>query len=95
MRLSNFADVLALDVSTVSRHVGALESLDLVAREPDPGDRRATLLRLTPQGSVVLERMLRARRDLFAEALADWSSEDLERLGALLTRFADALDAVR
>jgi len=44
------ADLLGTDTAAITRLVDRLESKDLVAREPDLGDRRAIVVRLTDTG---------------------------------------------
>ncbi|MBV8479682.1 MAG: MarR family transcriptional regulator, partial [Actinobacteria bacterium] len=39
-----------VDGATITYHVDRAEKQGLVAREPDPGDRRVKRLRLTPEG---------------------------------------------
>jgi DNA-binding MarR family transcriptional regulator len=45
---------LAADRSDMHRTVGELESRGLIAREPDPGDRRRNLVTLTGAGVAAL-----------------------------------------
>jgi DNA-binding MarR family transcriptional regulator len=91
LRLSDLAVELNLDVSTVSRQARALEESGLLERLPDPDDRRAARLRLTPEGRRVVEEVRRARRDLLARALSGWSSTDRATLTRLMARLADDL----
>jgi DNA-binding MarR family transcriptional regulator len=94
-RASDLAEATALDLSTVSRRVAELEGASLVTRTRDPDDRRASLLEVTPAGRAAIERLRAARRSLIEEALADWPTDDVRRLGELLGRFTGALaDAV-
>jgi DNA-binding MarR family transcriptional regulator len=90
-RPSDLAVGLGLDVSTVSRHVRALEEIGYVARAGDPDDRRAALLDLTASGRAVLAAALAARRAVLDRALADWSEADRRALATLLIRLGDDL----
>jgi DNA-binding MarR family transcriptional regulator len=90
--MSELAAQACLDQSTVSRHLRHLEDDDLVTRTPDPDDRRATLLELSPAGREVLESHIRARSQLIASATATWSDEDRAALTRLLSRLADDLE---
>jgi len=92
IRMSELAAQACLDQSTVSRHLRHLEDDDLVTRTPDPDDRRATLLELSPAGREVLESHIRARSQLIASATATWSDEDRAALTRLLSRLADDLE---
>jgi DNA-binding MarR family transcriptional regulator len=91
LRPSAVAHLIRLDLSTVSRHVAALEGAGLLAREPDPADRRACLLRATERGEEILDRLRAARRKRMQDALADWSIEDRRQLVRLLGRLNVAL----
>ncbi|GIE25992.1 MarR family winged helix-turn-helix transcriptional regulator [Winogradskya humida] len=75
----------SLDPSTVSRAVAALVSHDLVARQPDPGDGRASILVVTPAGRAALADSLDWYARVLHQALAGWSDEDV-------TAFSDAID---
>lgn len=50
MRMSDLAEVAFLSRSGLTRIVDELESLELVRREPDEGDRRVLVATLTPSG---------------------------------------------
>ncbi|MCP2257116.1 DNA-binding transcriptional regulator, MarR family [Streptoalloteichus tenebrarius] len=77
----------------VTRHLHELERRGLVRRVADPHDQRARLIELTPDGDAAAGRYLRTVLDWFADALADWSEEDRETFGRLLTRFVDDVSA--
>src|SRR2546430_4934070 len=49
-RLSTIAEDVCLALSTVSRHVAALEAAGLVSRTPDPTDRLTSLIGATGDG---------------------------------------------
>lgn len=85
------AQHLALDASTITRQVARLVESGLVIREPDQEDRRAVRHRLTPAGRRELRTLRRARRELFAELLEDWSEEERAQFSRLLLRFNEAL----
>src|SRR6187431_1011561 len=53
-RVCDLAEADGPDASTVSRRVAALADRDLVARTPDPQDRRAHRITLTDRGRAVL-----------------------------------------
>ena len=87
VRLSELAQYLGLDVSTVSRQVQQLEQRGLVDRSPDPLDGRAALLELSVPGREIMQKM----RDAWCETVADvvntWKPSDIARFGGLLDRF--------
>ena len=55
MRLSELSDRLRIAPRSATGVVDALETRGLVERRPDPGDRRATLVEVTDDGSDVLD----------------------------------------
>ncbi len=86
-RATDLAAHYALDKSTVSRQVSALERAGLVERRPDPDDLRVQVLHLTAAGRRILAEVTERRRAAFRERLADWSEEDLKRFATYLTRY--------
>jgi DNA-binding MarR family transcriptional regulator len=92
LRVSELAGCMGLDASTASRHVRNLEDGGYLARTGDPGDRRASRVRLTPKGRGALSRALRARAAVVDRAIADWPDQERATLASLMTRLADSLD---
>ncbi len=86
LRASALADVMHLDLSTISRQVAALETAGLVTREPDPADRRASLLRVSERGAAVFARNVERFRQLFAELLSDWTESERAEFARLFVR---------
>jgi DNA-binding MarR family transcriptional regulator len=72
---------------TITRVVGRLEELGLVARAADPADRRSALISVTPAGRELLA-AARTRKDAFLserlDALAPADRATLERAAELL-----------
>jgi DNA-binding MarR family transcriptional regulator len=95
LRLSTLADRLSLDLSTVSRQVPALERAGWLAREPDPDDRRAQLLRLTDEGQAALAERRRSHAALLDRALPGWTGEEVRELAATLGRLNADITAAR
>jgi DNA-binding MarR family transcriptional regulator len=77
---------------TVTRLAARLEELGLLARAADPGDRRSSLLSVTPEGRALLDEV-RERKDAFlADRLAALGAEEraaLERAAGLLERLLE------
>jgi DNA-binding MarR family transcriptional regulator len=95
VRLSEIADSVELDLSTLSRQVRYLVDAGLLAKVPDPADGRAALLSLTEQGAAVLESVSEARRRVLAEAIADWTDEERTALASGLLRLGAGLHHAR
>jgi DNA-binding MarR family transcriptional regulator len=91
-RLSDLATSLGVDQSTLTPQAKRLECDGLIAREPDPGDRRASLLRVTQAGQRLLGRLNSARRATFDALLDDLSESDRIQAAEVLDRLAERLD---
>jgi DNA-binding MarR family transcriptional regulator len=93
-RPSDLAADAGLDLSTVSRHIRALDEEGLLVREPDPDDGRSFHLTLTPKGADLMVDALRRREQGVERALASWDDDDVTNLHRLLGRLADDLDRI-
>jgi len=91
-RLTTVAERTGLDPSTVSRQVADLEKAGLLARDTDPEDRRAILLKATTEGQQLLDRLSRGRRRRIERMLSDWQPEDIVTLGRLLAQLNAATE---
>jgi DNA-binding MarR family transcriptional regulator len=86
-RATDLATHYALDKSTVSRQVSALERAGLVMRRVDPDDHRVQVLHPTEAGADILAQVTVSRRQAFRERVADWPEEDLVRFADYLLRY--------
>ena len=92
LRLTDLAARLGVDAPTVTRKVQQLEREGLLTRSADVLDRRASRLALTTEGKRTIERVLKARRRWLQSLLVGWDDDELGTFGALLERFADAIN---
>lgn len=92
VRGSELADTVGVHKSTISRGLTTLEALGLVERVPDPTDGRARLVALSAEATARLEAVRTRRLDQLAQALSDWSAEDLSTFAQLLQRLNSAMD---
>lgn len=90
VRISDVADEMDYDRSTVSRHVAELVALDCVRRLADPADGRVVILELTRKGEAVIEKVFRAWNATLDEITADWKLADQQRFLQMLERFGAA-----
>ena len=86
-RATDLAAHYALDKSTVSRQVAALERARLIERRLDADDHRVQVLQLTDAGREILAQVTDSRRAAFRERLEGWPEEDLERFASYLVRY--------
>jgi len=88
-RATDLAAYFGVGKATMSRQLRALEDLGLVAREPDPADGRAFLVRLTDEGRERFSRVRTARRERYLRQLASWDRAEVAELARLLHRLND------
>lgn len=87
LRLHDLNDEILLSQPSLSRLCERLEKLGYVAREPDPGDKRGTVVLLTDDGLAIQREIGRRHaariRRYVGDALSD---EELVTLTALCTK---------
>ena len=89
LRLSELANQLGIVPRSATSVVDDLEAAGLVARKPDPDDRRATQVDLTPAGVRVLATIRRLRRDAMVSLVERLEPAEQAELLRLLTRLSD------
>jgi DNA-binding MarR family transcriptional regulator len=89
LRISELANQLGIVPRSATSVVDDLEAAGLVARKPDPADRRATLVELTPAGGRVLARIRRSRRDAVVAMVERLNAGERADLLRLLGRLAE------
>ena len=89
VRASELANRLAVEASHVTRQVQQLERTGYVTRVPDPDDRRAQLIKLTPLGRQTFERIRAVGVLGMQQVLDKWPREDLHTLSVLFRRMVD------
>jgi DNA-binding MarR family transcriptional regulator len=93
LRLNDLAARMGTSAPTASRAVDALDELGLVDRQPDPEDRRALQLDLTPEGRRSVEERKARVLEAFRPAVSALPAQERERLAVLLARLSDELGA--
>ncbi|MGH8774776.1 MAG: MarR family winged helix-turn-helix transcriptional regulator [Jiangellaceae bacterium] len=88
LRISELARRLDVVPRSATSVVDTLEETGYVRREPDPHDRRATLLVLTGSGKALLDDLGRRRQAGLAELLDRLTPDEQNELVRLLTRLA-------
>lgn len=86
---ADLAAAIGLDRSGVSRHATRLEAAGLLRREPDPEDRRSTLLVLTDAGIAAVEAMRGRLAERITATLAAWPPGEAEAFARGLRRFVE------
>jgi|YelNatPaOPRAMG01_1025707.scaffolds.fasta_scaffold60302_2 MarR family multiple antibiotic resistance transcriptional regulator len=78
--VSELARAKRVSRAAISQAVDALVSRGLIARTPNPEDRRNIHLALTPEGESLLERIFEETRGWMMELLAPLNEEELRTL---------------
>jgi DNA-binding MarR family transcriptional regulator len=88
-RLTELADSAGLSLSSMAELVDDLESLGYVQRQPDPSDRRAKLIGLTPSGWGAI----RTGRSIIGQIEHEWGSRiGHRRFATMCQTMQDLLD---
>ncbi|ASF10479.1 putative MarR family transcriptional regulator [Nocardia brasiliensis NBRC 14402] len=95
MRSGELAAALHSDASTVSRQVAQLVGRQLVERQADPADGRATVLVVTERGRAVAEQIRRRRNDNLSKVMAKWAPQTRAEFAELLRQFVDDFERTR
>ncbi|MCZ9881989.1 MarR family winged helix-turn-helix transcriptional regulator [Arthrobacter sp. B2a2-09] len=89
MRLKDLAERLRIAPRSATEVVDQLEVKGLVRRDPDPTDRRATLVAATPAGQQLFAKVSAERRGKSSEYFARLSADDRAELARILGQLGD------
>ncbi len=84
---------LMLSSGAMTNRLDRLEQAGLIRREPDPSDRRGTLIVLTPQGLTLVEKAVRDHTANEERLIASLSDTERRKLSGLLRKLLAALEA--
>ena len=82
--VKDIAAFMTLDQSTTSRLLGEVEDAGFIERGTDPTDRHRDVIRLTAEGTELVEIVVGIRAGVFGAMLAHWSDEDMDTFARLL-----------
>ncbi len=80
-----------MDKSVVSRQLRALADWGLVTTHRSEADARVVVVEPTEEAKLRFDAVRQRQRAIYAAALSEWSVEDAQRLGDLLTRLAESV----
>ena len=89
--VGHLAANLGVTLPSITATVDRLVHQGLVSREDDPNDRRRVINRLTPTGTVLIERLQEGRRTRLVTALQDLPLADLDALARSLDTLEQAI----
>jgi DNA-binding MarR family transcriptional regulator len=93
LSLGELARECSMDPAAAGRQVKALEDDGFVVREPGV-DARVTVVRLTPRGRDIYDKIVDVRTQHMSEVLSAWPSTDRQALARLVDRLVDDLRAI-
>ena len=93
VRIGDLASGLSVDETSATRLVDRLEQGGLAQRRPQEGDRRVTLVSLTPAGRRLAAAIDARRREFFADVLAALEPDERAELVRLMEKATEAVRA--
>ena len=94
IRQKELAASVGIEGPSVVRLLDTLVAKGLIERSEDAGDRRAKLLRLTPEGLLVVARIQKTVRDLDSELLTPFTAGEITQLANFVLRLETSVSAV-
>lgn len=89
---SGLSSAALVDRAEISRAVRMLEESALISRDPNPANRRSTLLDLTEKGRALYSEVHQGRQKFFATITSDLDDEDMRKTDEYLFRMARIAD---
>lgn len=90
-KMGQLADFLGVSPPAATKSIDKLEGLGLVTRSRSTGDRRATLLAVSPEGRRLVKAYEALKTSRLSPVLGDFQPDELTQFGELLERFALSL----
>ena len=87
-RVQDVAHLLGVEAPSVTRKTQELELSGLIRRVPDPRDKRAVDLRITPRGRMIAKRLWQAQREVMYQTLSNWDESERRTFVKLFERFS-------
>jgi DNA-binding MarR family transcriptional regulator len=94
LRPTEFTSALMLTSSGTTKRLDRLEQAGLIARDPDPQDRRGTLITLTPRGRRLIDSVTEAHLENERRLLDALNDAERRRLADLLRKLQLGLPPV-
>jgi DNA-binding MarR family transcriptional regulator len=93
-KLGDLSTMTTIDLSTMSRLIGAMVKMGLVTRVRLPIDERTVRINLTPKGAELAVKLMREAQHYEEVAISSLNSAVIAKLKADLVRIYDALDVL-
>jgi DNA-binding MarR family transcriptional regulator len=90
-QVGEVADFLGVSAPAATKNIDKLERLGLVVRTPSKGDRRATLLSVSPKGRRLVRKYEELKTARIAPVFDSFAPPEIEQLSDFLRRFSVSL----
>jgi DNA-binding MarR family transcriptional regulator len=90
LTVARLAEHIGIDRSGTSRYADRLQQAGLLERQPDPADRRTSLIRLTAEGARVAGQLGDVLAGHLADLTAGWPGGEVQALADGLNRLLAA-----
>ena len=87
MLMRRMSDEMSVTPANVTGLADRLEEKGLVRRTPGKGDRRATMVEITPAGKALYERLAVKKADMLQKTLKSFTKDEITTLHDLLEKF--------
>jgi DNA-binding MarR family transcriptional regulator len=94
VRISDLAQMMQLETTTVSRRLAGLDRQGIIRRDPHPIDGRSTLVSLSPKGEAIFSATSQSWLATFNEVLEDWDDGAVIAFSTYLLVFSKAFAAL-
>ena len=94
MLMREISDAMLVTPANVTGIVDRLEEKGLITRKISQGDRRATIVELTPEGRAVQERVAKKQGELVQRALGAFTVDEQRTLRGLLQKLQREISAL-
>jgi DNA-binding MarR family transcriptional regulator len=91
-KMSDIGGYLSVTPRSITKLVDSLELEGLVVREPHPNDRRATIIRLTPQGMLVCKESAMANHAAVTSLYEHLTATERQQFAHILKKLIGALN---
>jgi DNA-binding MarR family transcriptional regulator len=86
IRQAALAERMSIEPMTLVNYLDRLEARGWIARETDPNDRRAKIVRVTPAAAPLVEKLQAMAREVRRQAVAGLSEREIEVVSRALER---------
>jgi len=90
-QVGEVADFLGVSPPAATKNIDKLERYGLMVRSPSKGDRRATLLSVSPKGRRLVEKFEQLKAQRLTPVVESLQPDELEQLTSLLQRVSISL----